>query len=647
MEVYEFLMSFLNTPERIEKRKCNHIYCKECLTGCNVLTYIGSQPERRQRETLVEHGDPECLGIYSQEDVIDGYEAILEAGYKGIEASDIKTWLDIPYWLKTNISLKGKDFSPYWYQDRCLKCTSRKKVLRMSRRAGKSEMLASYIIYRLFNAPRTHYSLLVICPAQAQAKEVWDKMLSMLESNPRLDETVKRTKTPYFEAIVKSTETRVRIFTAGSHSGNKALGVRGQGADELIMDEMDFLEEEDINTITPILTDPNQEGVKFIGATTLKGTETLFYKFCHTTNVKEFYVPFRARPDWTPLKEQDARDTCRTELAWDLEYNVLWTGKIDGVFQRSYVATAFDRKKFSYNTYNPNPKWQYFLGVDWNGNNNGTRIMVIGYNPGDNFIYTVDKRIVAYKDWTQTKAINEIVSLNRYWKPELIMIDNGFGQFQDEILRGIGIGTEIAIARGVNIEDLHEQDAKLKNIVETVDFGGNIEIPSLYTKKDETLNAKNFLVENLQRILEHSGIRMAQDKELRSQMLEYVVAKYSNRGRPVYKAGISGDHDLDALMLACFGFSKKNQQEFQEGAPVVAVAITAKSLDEINKAVEENTTTATSAEEAKWQKSGELPTHTVLPAISRDFFMKSINNNIGRSIGPAGPASFIKRRIFG
>lgn len=647
-DAYSALHSFLDTPAKVEARRGTHPYCQECLKGCSSKNYIGSQVERRKRDFVIERGDPDCKGVYSQEDIVDGFNYLQAVGFHEITFEDVKSWLNPSYWLKTNVSLKGQDFDPYWYQDRCLRCTAEKKVLRMSRRAGKSAMLAAHILYMLFNAPTTFFKMLVICPTQTQAKEIWDNINNYLESNPVLQDSVKFRQTPYFEAIVVATKCGVRIFTAGSKSGNKALGVRGQGANELIMDEMDYLEEDDITTITPILTDAG--GGRFLGASTLKGTETLFYKYCHTTKVKEFYVPFRARPDWNLEKEMDARDTSKTELAFDLEYNVIWVGKLDGVFQRSYVLGAMNTKKYHYRDMFPKPDWTYYIGVDWNGNNNGTRIVLTGYNPADNCLYVVSKEIVAYKDWTQVKALQRIIELNRVWRPELIVIDHGFGQAQDEILRGYGMGSEAEYARGsAPVSPELMADIRLKDIIEVVDFGGNIIVPNLYTKKDEQFNAKNYLIENLQRMFEQGAIRLAQDEDLKEQLLEYVVLKYSNKGYPVYKGGLAGDHDLDALALSAFGFAKTNHREFQKSPVVTAVGIANKALEAL-KAEEPEAHPATEKEEKRDKSnktSNAMAGSVILPEVATNHFKKIMQyGNIDRSIGykQNNPLSIIFKR---
>lgn len=611
-DAYTFLKEILDTPERIAKRKAMHPYCQECLYATNPKNYIGSQPERRSRETTKERGDPECVGIYLKEDFEYGYTELQKAGYVQVTLDDVVDWLNPSHWVQKNLSLTGTEFKPYWYQDRTLKCTARLKALRKGRRAGKTEFIAAYAVYRLFNPPKPFWKILITCPQQPHSKEIYEKINEFLTANPALIDSVIIKKTPYFELKVKGTRARLRIFTAGSKSGNKALGVRGQGANEIVLDETDYLSEDDTNTISPILTDPG--GGMLLAASTLNGQEnTFFYKLCHMTSVKEFYIPFRARPDWTPEKEQLARDTCANELTWELEYNVRWVGQVAGVFQKQFVGIAFNRHPYTYEDMKFNPGWKYYLGIDWNGDNNGTRLVVVGFDPGKKILYTVAKEIVAYEGWTQTKAISKIIELNRIWKPDLIVIDRGFGQCQDEIIRLVGIEADKAVHMNKDLGDSIKSDARLKDIVEVVDFGGTIVIPNLFTKTDEQKYAKQYLVENLQRLFELQAINLAEDDTLKHQLLNYVVGKFGTKG-PVYKAGKEGDHDLDALALACFGFAKKCHYEFQESDSVIAAVVVKKSAEQLQAESEEQPQSlAILHEEQKYNKHNDPPQVAIMP----------------------------------
>lgn len=628
-DVYVRLKELLDTPERIDLRKKTHPYCVECLTGCNPRTYKGSQPERRKRDYVIECGDPKCTGVYTADDVNYAYAELKKDG-NTFSKEDIRGYLNPSYWLANNTSIKGEPTQLWWYEDRVIRCTASKKVLRMSRRAGKTELMSALVSYLLYMAPRPYFEVLAVCPQQPQAKEIFEKSLDLITSNPELQNSAVDKRTPYFEIKVPATMNRMRIFTAGSKSGSKALGVRGQGANLLILDEMDYLQDEDISTIMPITTD--QAGCDFIGASTLKGTETFFYRFCHTTNIKEFYIPFKSRPDWNEEKNEEARRTCPTQLHWDLEYDVEWTGKIDGVFQKPFINSAFGRKKFSYGDFKYNPKWNYFIGVDWNGDNNGTRIMVLGYCPLDNMLYTIDKHVVSQKGWTQTVAINEIIKLNRKWCPDRLVLDKGFGQFQDEVIRSVGLAAQVDVAKGDTSPEAMA-DAKLTSIVDVVDFGGKIEVPHLYTKIDgEEKYAKQYLVENLQRVFENEEIHLAQDDELRAQLLDYVIAKFASKG-VVYKAGVAGDHDLDALALATFGFSKIFHPEFRERRLVSTASIVKQSKEviETDAANKESERILSKDREDKKVNSSKS-TSIIAPLFNNGFNRASKSNIASRSI---------------
>lgn len=640
MDLYSTLKEFLDTPEKVERRKLNHPYCQECLAGVNPKSYIGSQPERRSRELVIERGDPACSGIYLQEDYELGLAYLHSLGHTELTLHDVKCWLNPSYWITTHLSLKGEPFKPYWYQDRALKCTTKQKLLRMSRRAGKTEMMAALILYLLFMSPTPSYKILALCPQKPQAKEIFDHIMELRESNDDIMDATRIRQSPYLEVTVLATKNRLRIFTAGSKSGSKALSARGQGAQLLILDEMDHLSDDDVATITPILTDIG--GGNFIGASTLKGPETFFFRYCHTTNIKEFYVPFKARPDWTPDKEMTARDSCMSQLQWDLEYDVKWVGQISGVFQKMFVAAAFTKKRYQYGSLDYSPEWSYFIGVDWNGDNNGTRIMVIGYDPHTRRVYSIQKDIVSFEGWTQSAAITRIVELNRAWNPKRIVIDKGFGQFQDEVIRSVGLAAEMDLVRNPDLQgDAIHADIRLKEIVDVVDFGGKIDIPHVYTTPDGVQKyAKQYLIENLQRFFEQGDICLAQDDELRIQLVDYVVAKFSNKG-PVYKAGLAGDHDLDALALAVFGFAKVFHPEFRESKPVLATGIVTASLEELKQAMNSERVTAPKRQELREEQPKKF-----LPAYATDNYKKNLKAYTGLRSISTGKSGISIDRIF-
>jgi len=86
----------------------------------------------------------------------------------------------------------------------------------------------------------------------------------------------------------------------------------------------------------------------------------------------------------------------------------------------------------------------------------------------------VDKQIVARAERTQLAACEKIASLNRYWNPAYIYVDQGYGATQIEVLQSKGQSALMQF--GPN-----NPDARLRNIVKPFDFGKTVPIYDPFT----------------------------------------------------------------------------------------------------------------------------------------------------------------------
>jgi hypothetical protein len=145
------------------------------------------------------------------------------------------------------------------------------------------------------------------------------------------------------------------------------------------------------------------------------------------------------------------------------------------------------------------------------------------------------------KDFTQTKAIDEIIRLNETWNPAYIFVDKGYGQVQYETLRKWG----------------HSHPGTgLERKVEAIDSGSSMLTLDPITKNPEKKPVKPFMVNNSVRYFEENRILLNNsDDEFTKQLRDYVVEKRSRDGRPVYSA--DNDHILDAFNLAMLAFTMK------------------------------------------------------------------------------------------
>lgn len=543
----------MDTDNTNKQRRLLHPYCLEC-------KLITEQAGKDWSETT-----KRCHGIASNDD----YKEI--ADKTGVPLEDVYEAYDSTYWMAQHL-----DFSPYWYQDRFIKCTSSRRVLRWGRRSGKTQSVVYYLLEKCVK--NAGLKVLVVTPMKSQGKEIYDKLIEGLIASGLQDETRFR-QTPYYE-LNFGNGSRIRCFVSGSSSGtNSAVQIRGQEADVIYMDEMDYIDEASFAAIMPILTDPRRHGdVELIVSSTPSGREDTFWKMCHDSAYKEFFYPSTARPDWDKQMEQDARAFVKTENNYLQEYMAEFGIKTDGVFKRSDIVNAMKDYKYHLNTtteekYNEWPElkpwghWMYMMGVDWNGEGNGSRIVILGFDPARY------KFIIAYRERIQATemslhfAVQRIVELNRSWRPLYVYIDEGFGQMQDEYLRGIGRQAAMDQAGG---KDYNHADLTFVTNLRTVGFGKYLEYeakdPISGNMEKRKLRIKNYLVENLQRMFELNDIYFSiLDLELKQQLMGYSIKGKDTHGFLLYEPDKElGDHDLDALMLAAFAFNQQFDPYFQK-----------------------------------------------------------------------------------
>jgi hypothetical protein len=535
---------------RTDDDRRQHPYCQECKIECE------SKGKNWDKVTSY------CHGVYSKED----FKYLSEK--TGVDIEVIEELYNPRTWFAENL-----DMFPYWYQDRAVRCTSARKALRWGRRTGKTQSIAAWLCQQAFVHKRI--KILCITPMKSQAKEIFDRLLGFFEENPELAEDIRSKQQPYYEITFKNS-ARIRIFVAGTSSGaGAATQVRGQEADIIFIDEMDYLDDDASKAILPVLSDPPRifDRVNFIGSSTPSGKEGTFFRICNDDYYREFHFPSSSRPDWDERMEAECKALAKTKTNYEHEYEAEWGSKADGVFKRNDIIKAQQEYRYfdaiggidekDWPMMKPWPHWTYIMGVDWNGAGTGTRIVVVGFDPART------KWIVVYREVAETAvhiASSRIVEINRKWKCHAVYIDNGYSQAQDEWLRGIGRTAEIKQTRG---EDYEVADLTLLNKLYSIDFGGWMEYKVRHPDTDKLekkkKRIKNYMVEHLQNWFELESIMFSKsDQDLKQGLMGYSAPRQDQHSQLIYKADPEvGDHDLDALLLAAYGFNQQFDPQFQ------------------------------------------------------------------------------------
>jgi len=531
------------------------------MMGCQQCLECHTEFQRKHR------GKPfaiKCQGIYDTPDY-EAYKAQLNADGDDMSLDEIREIFDSAFWSERNLVVKTDDgdivpvkMRPY--QTATMRCTSPRKVDRWGRGMGKTLMGVATELH--FICTNKNTETIVVCPAQSQAQLWWDEIVFQIENSPSFGEDfLMQKKQQPFLYMRFGNGAVLKIFTAGSKSGKGADAVRGSNPRRIRLDEQDYLSEKDYAAIMPLLRRFKKS--TFHGSSTPSGLRQMYWQMCMKfPDYKEFFHSITEHPDWGT--DQLNKEVCFAEAKTMDRYRHEWLAEFGdpsaGVFKATFVDEAI--KPYAHKGLVYDPARRYFMGIDWNGKGTGTRICVVEYDPESRIRRVVARATVDDPRATTKMSIAKIIDLNRSWHCEEIYVDAGFGFVQDELLRDVG-------AQNPNDPDL----AKLKHI-QVIDSGAKLKTNRIVPNRDpdskykpdpkeEELErrTKPFLVEGAVMCFEGNLVQLSgqDDKLLEDQIRGYRVKTWTKGGQAdTYETDAeSGDHDLDALLLALLGAELK------------------------------------------------------------------------------------------
>jgi len=426
------------------------------------------------------------------------------------------------------------DWEARWYQDNMLRCTAIRKVSRIGRRAGKTESICIKMLHYAY----THENVivLVIAPYKSQVGLIFDKLDLFLGRSQSLRASVRRnTKNPY--RLEFHNGSRILGFTAGTRTGSKSTGIRGQDAHMILIDEADFLSESDFEVILAIQA--SRPDVNIWASSTPTGKRDMFWRFCTDTDLgfKEFHFPSSVSPTWTRQTER-LEKAQYSEQGYAHEFDADFGDEAEGVFLDKLVDEAME--DYSLDKTKRDKSSVCTFGVDWNTAGNGTCIVIMEWNQnfkgGRGAFKVVKKIIISHTEFTQVKACEEIIRLNATWDPSAIYVDQGYGQTQIEMLRKYG---------------LENPKTGLANKLKGIYFGDMMEIRDPVTKQRVKKHMKPFMVNLAVRRLEDDQIVLPDSEDIKNglvgQIRDYTVIRRTALGQPIYSD--NNDHALVAWML--------------------------------------------------------------------------------------------------
>jgi len=468
-----------------------------------------------------------------------------------------------------------------------LSCTSKRKVFRIGRRLGKTNVLAVMALVHVSHHSRATHTgreaaqegmsgdVLIIAPSANQLANIFREVRKLLG---QADDALKKSvvgniKNPQEIEFANGSKILGRVAPASGSSGDN---IRGEGASLVLFDEMDFGSIDVLDVIWPIVQESPEHGI--VGSSTPRGIRegSKFFEFCNSPQFSEFNFPSQLNPKWTIDQEIDAR-TANSWQKYEREFLAQWGEQEGGVFPASFVEAILKDYKYGKQSHSDPDALPYrpvdliyVMGIDWN-HSTGNEIVVLAFDPKTENVFIVERATVEGESYRQKHAVAKIIELNREWQPKWIYADqgHGYGQIEDLHLHGDHCLARLGMLREHNKaidyttdQKYLEVDARLKRIVKPVEAWGTEEMHDTADHNRVTkVRTKIVFVQALLRRFENSTIFFpGDDIDLKNQLLGYIELKVSGTHGSIYgpldKKRV-GDHILDALFLANWAIAKE------------------------------------------------------------------------------------------
>ena len=475
------------------------------------------------------------------------------------------------------------------YQKKMLLCTSLRKVGRLGRRLGKTEVAVIDSLHFANTEEEENMIVLIIGPFQNIIDEIFERIDNLLgsEESAYTKEVDYKVKQQPHVVTIKKNNIKIKGFSAGSRNNSGGVSLRGQRCNKLVLDELAYFSHKDIEAIYAFANERKE--LEIFGISTPSALTTHFKEWCLINQGwVEFHYSSKILPDFE-AKEEEFRNVY-TEEGYKYEILAEFFEGSGKVFKDKYVEAALIEYRYvdHIDKLLDEKNWRVIIGVDWNEWKNGVQIVVLGFNL-KNKKYRILNRITLNEanipegEFLQLKAVRTIIEMDENFRSEFIFVDKGYGATQIEILSQY-------------YGDKGEADK-----VVSVDFNSNYTVPNPFNGKTITRRTKGVMVDILKKRLEFGKIEISyleegkltsNDKKaqkLTAQMKFYEISHYDNRDNPVFVS--VADHILDAFLVAMFGFAQRMEQILTINGSISVVPKT--SLDKqlensLGKTVEES-----------------------------------------------------------
>lgn len=396
--------------------------------------------------------------------------------------------------------------------------------------------------------------VLVCAPREAQINLFFEELFDLINKGKSINGSIARTvRSPAF--IEFKNGSRIKGFTLNPNAGaDSAVTIRGQDASLIIVDETNFISDDDLDVLLAIKA--SKPNCKIIVSSTPTGSLGKFYQICTQKDIgwKEFWVIAHESPNYTEETESFFRKQFTAEK-FVHEIYAEFGDTEDGVFKGNLIEASL--QDYDMNSIDPVSGGTYILGIDWN-KSHGTHFVILQKIEGS--LKLVRKIIVPESEFTQTSAVNKVIELNEEWKFEYIFVDSGYGHVQVELLKQYG---------------MKNPSSKLNKKIKPLTMNKQLSLKDVTSNEDIKKFTKPFIVQQTTKLLEDNRLILprSEDQKVRvevdsdqtlglvTQMRAYKVENYSVYGQPTYTK--ENEHTLMAYIIACGGYVMETDDLFK------------------------------------------------------------------------------------
>ncbi len=442
-----------------------------------------------------------------------------------------------------------ENFKANYVERLILGCESDKVVIRVSRRVGKTYALAVLTLWAC--VVHKYYDVLVICPDDGQVSEIFEQIGAFIDATPSLQDTVtSRTKSP--QLIQFKNGSTIKGKTTGASSKKEAAGLRGKGANLVIIDEAAYLAEEDFKAIIPIITGDKykkQDGnvVRTFAASTPRNSTGRYYDWCKdSTKIwHEIHVPISQNPDFSADEIAERRALCN-EMEWLSEQEAEFLDSGTNAFRTSDIESAREDYRYMEKGDGGNPHVKRALSADWDKVQAGVNILVAEWVPGTKQVKVIYREEVPKSAYTLSIGVQRVIALSEAFKPDHVYVDRGFGEMAVEQLKLHGI---------------KNPGSRLHQITKGFMFNENIEVRDPFDGRTIKKQFKALMVNNMMKLLEDKSFKFSvYDLIFYEQLKKYQII---STGANSISTTRKNEHIIDAAGLACYAIYANYKDEIK------------------------------------------------------------------------------------